>query len=174
MDKAHAHVGLKANCRALRFSRRPSPRGHGNCTEFGQRLAVSSRERAPCSHDPATGSGWPPHLRDELPRGTPAEERLDFPSPNSKTFLLQERQRGLPEEHLRATNWSVGVLADPSASLLVVDSGTSSCSLKQLRVPRGEGLQSSAMSETLPPHLSGLQQTAVPALVQHGVVIEHE
>ena len=30
------------------------------------------------------------------------------------------------------------------------------------------------MSETWPPHLSGLQQTAVPALVQHGVVIEHE
>jgi len=94
--------------------------------------------------------------------------------PNSKSFLLHERQRGLPEEHLRATNWSIGVLTDPSASLPVVDGGTSSSSLEQLRVPRGEGLQSSAMSETLPPHLCGLQQTAVPALAQHGVVIEHE
>ena len=37
-----------------------------------------------------------PQLRDELPRGTPAEERLDSLSPNSKTFLLQDRQRGLP------------------------------------------------------------------------------
>jgi len=56
----------------------------------------------------------------------------------------------------------------------VVDSGTSSSSLEQLRVPRGEGLQSLAMSETLPPHLCGLQQTAVPTLALRGVVIEHE
>ena len=56
----------------------------------------------------------------------------------------------------------VAVLIDPSASLRVVDSGTSSFYLEQLRVPRGDGLQSSAMGESLPPHLCGLQRTAVP------------
>ena len=63
---------------------------------------------------------------------------------------------------------------EASACLPVVDGGTSSSSLEQLRVPRGAGLQNSAMSETLPPHLRGLQQTAVPVLAQHGVVIAHE
>ena len=111
-----------------------------------------------------------PQLRDELPRGTPAEERLDPVSPNSKSFLVQEGQRGLAEEHLSATNWSIAVLTDPSASLSVV----SSSSFEQQRVPRGEGLQRSAVSETSPPHLCGLQQTTVPALAQHGGVIEHE
>ena len=74
-------LGLNANCRALPFSRGP----RHVATKTG--LNVDGR----------------PQLRDEA-RGTPAEERLDSLSLNSKTFLLHERQRGLSEEHLRTTN----------------------------------------------------------------------
>ena len=166
MDKAHAHVELKANCRALRFPRRPSPRG----TE----TALNSDSGSLFHHENARHAATNPRLDPGICVTNchavhPRKSAWIFQAPTRKRFFS-----GLPEEHLRATNWNVGVLADPSANLLVVDSGTSTCSLKHLCVPRGEGLQSTAISETLPPHLSGLQQTAVPALVRHGVVIEHE
>ena len=52
-----AHLGLKANCRAPSFHEECSSCGNEKWTECGQRLAIT---RTPCSHDPATGCGWPP------------------------------------------------------------------------------------------------------------------
>ena len=148
-SQAHAHLGLKANCRAPLF--------HEDSGRAATKTELKAHTGSLLHHEDARHAATIPRL-DADGRG------------RNRSFF--KTARGLLEEHLRATNWSIGVLTDPSASL-PVDSGTSSSS-SDTHVPRGEGLQSSAMTETVPPHLCGLQQTAVPALAQHGVVIEHE
>ena len=161
------HAGVKTNRRALFPQEDPRyvATDSGLNADGSTRFATKTRAIGPRINDwiRMAARNRVTNCRAALLRRT-----LESAEPQWDALLLQERQGGLLEEHLHATNGSIGAPTGANVHLFVVDGDAASTLWEQHRVVWRK-LRSSAMSEES--RLRTSVASAVPSLAQQVVVL---